>query len=318
MNEVLPTPITDALVTEFLKRIQSRSRQELIVRLEDKVKPPLEDLKDRVARRIWMLSQHWMEWGADEPILYPTGSAGGTKLYYRKGTTAVLLYEQSPQIRAVVFAPELIAPDADEPGRKFYLSLGFPHVVFAIHFVNGRYQGIYVFYLREALTSLHQRPLCPNLPNIDNNSMKVCHGDFSTKEYKDGDINGQSIGAIDHFWRSQFNGSWTELYKRSQTLDPRLATPRKWEAASKQNPMFPLGIEWPETTYLTFRHFLTRLFESDQKVQELNQKLFNDLVSETASELQTLMEGQVAEDPEITAALRKELVTVIGLLSKAP
>ena len=275
----------------------------MLIRLEDRMQAPLEDLKDRASRRIWNVAQRWMEWNSDEPYLFP---GVGTRAYYRKGDTSALVFDQHPGMRHVVFSADLISERAVE-NRDFFLNLAFPYMVFVLNFSNGKFVALYVSYLNLPLTSLHQKPLAPNLSNVELSSLKVCMGGDWAINAPSYDFHNQTIQVMERFWGSQFTSNWKEYFEASKNLDERIRTPRKWEASSRIDPSFVLGIPWKDTPYPTYRHLLTRLFEQDTKVQQLNQALFADLVTETVNEIQALLATQREDDPAIQDSLKGEL-----------
>jgi hypothetical protein len=53
---------------------------------------------------------------------------------------------------------------------------------------------------------------------------------------------------IDFFWSTGFNQDITgSAFERAQNLDSRIASFEAWEAATQQDPLFPLQINWEQT-----------------------------------------------------------------------
>jgi len=66
---------------------------------------------------------------------------------------------------------------------------------------------------------------------------------------------------LNFFWETGFNLDIERSgFERARILDPRIASLETWEAASKADPLFPLGIRW-EPADCTPRQVLDRLID---------------------------------------------------------
>jgi hypothetical protein len=71
----------------------------------------------------------------------------------------------------------------------------------------------------------------------------------------------QMEALLNFFWETGFNLDIERNgFERAKTLDPRIASLEAWEAASKADPLFPLGIRW-EPAGCTPRQVLDRLID---------------------------------------------------------
>ena len=137
-------------------------------------------------------------------------------------------------------------------------------------------------------------------------------GDFFEKTSHVGKtIDQLTLATLDHFWKAEFShGTLMRMPdKRSETLET-------WESASKENPMFPLSVEWiPSSRYVDYRHMLQQLFSGDSEVSRMNNDLFQDLSNEAAEEIATAL-GVITSRKQVDL-VSEDLTTEIKRLVKA-
>lgn len=188
----------------------------------------------------WLSSRAVEASGFQTPLLAP-----GTRFFQTRGDHTVAVVEQPPQIRSVQWVNE--AQDGFEPRR-----LAFPFLVFVFSFEGGELDAYQQLYYRTApLDGLDAPLLHANLLNVtcgsDSPAHWLCLGHEPVAELA---WPAKLAAALDNFWTAGFNydlevprGSG---FTRLRHLDPRVSSVESWEAASRENPSFPLSIDWPE------------------------------------------------------------------------
>ena len=167
-------PIVEELLTQALKR----TKQELLGENEEFLDRLVRQYRSKIARFSWKKSQQWCKWGDNGPVLMPDY----TRIYYRKGTTEVLLQEFPPQIRFLKFRGSLakrtnstdVVSETDFT-KVFNYSLALPYVVFLFKYTDGTFSEVRCVFCDRPLRNLEERPLRPYLSNIDSN-LAVCLG----------------------------------------------------------------------------------------------------------------------------------------------
>ena len=133
------------IVLDILTKGNKRFRQELEGENEEFLDRTLRQYRAKVARCSWKYSQKWSKWDDVGPVLMPDF----TRIYYRKGSTEVLLQEFPPQIRLMKFKGGLVnrreSTDSLHDRRltsTHHFSLALPYVVFLFKFVNGTFTEV--------------------------------------------------------------------------------------------------------------------------------------------------------------------------------
>ena len=173
------------------------------------------------------------------PVLPP-----GTRWLAARKDLLFLVVEHSPQCRSLQGSWEKKGGDDYRTYR-----LAFPYVLYLLSFYRGDLQEMKMFYRVSPLTSLKDTLYHTNLPNVRGEpghygSQRVC------LRYRPEMLEGvplvQAVPAlIDFFWSTGFNQDITgSAFERAQGLDPRLASFEAWEAATREDPLFPLRIDW--------------------------------------------------------------------------
>jgi hypothetical protein len=181
-----------------------------------------------------------------EPIL------DGVRVVRDRGDVKVLVLEEQPQVRAVRW----LADESPVPfGRGAVyrtVSLAFPFIVSIVAFRAGALTGYQqCFYRTEPLGALSD-PLClPNLFNVADAYGQTCWLclanlpiDFASLTWSG------KVNAIRRYlWGAGFNRS-SEMHEgmsywgAMKAIDPRVASLEAWEQASRNDPLFPLCVQW--------------------------------------------------------------------------
>jgi hypothetical protein len=131
--------------------------------------------------------------------------------------------------------------------------LSFPWVVLVVVFVGGELSGHHqAFYRTQPIRSLDD-PLClTNLLNVAaayrQESWLCLAGLGRSLARLDWDARVHAV--VDHVWQAAFTRSaeaheGNSAWGTHRDLDPRLASPAAWEAATREDPYFTLGVRWP-------------------------------------------------------------------------
>ena len=118
------------LAKDLIAKSHARFKQELLGESEEMLDRVLRQYRAKVARQSWKLSQKWSRWDSEGPVLMPDY----TRIYYRKGTTEILLQEFPPQVRLMKFNGSLVtretSDDMPSDDGVHHFSLALPYVIF--------------------------------------------------------------------------------------------------------------------------------------------------------------------------------------------
>lgn len=276
--------IVEELVTKALKR----TKQELLGENEEFLDRLVRQYRSKIARFSWKKSQQWCKWDDNGPVLMPDY----TRIYYRKGTTEVLLQEFPPQIRFLKFRGSIakrnsstdVVSEADFT-KVFNYSLALPYVVFVFKYVEGVFSEVRCVFCDRPLRNLEERPLRPYLSNIDSN-LSVCLGaSFDRSLLQKENITQQCALVLNHFWHSSFSDEWSThhwaLKSFFQQNDKRLSCLEEWQAASEENPLFVVeNVNWLPHVEENFGDMIVKMFDSDKENHQFNEELYHELVDD--------------------------------------
>jgi hypothetical protein len=169
-----------------------------------------------------------------------------------RGRTTGVVVEMPPGPRRVRWiadrSPEPFGPGAQYDDR--YLS--FPWVVLLLVFDEGELTGFQqAFFRTTAIGSLDDALYFTNLLNVARGYDQESWVCLVNLESRLGDLSWpERIAAVtEHFWHAAFNRSAevheaNSYWRSMRGLDPRLATAAEWEAATRDEPYFTLGVPW--------------------------------------------------------------------------
>ena len=176
------------------------------------------------------------------PVLPP-----GTRWLAARKDLLFLVVEHLPQGRSLRASWEKKGGD----GYRTY-RLAFPYILYLLSFYRGLLEEMKMFYRVAPLTSLEDALYHTNLPNVRGEpghygSQRVCLR--YRPEMLEGVPLAEAVPAlIDFFWSTGFNQDIKgSAFERAQNLDPRIASFEAWEAATREDPLFPLQIDWEQT-----------------------------------------------------------------------
>jgi hypothetical protein len=173
------------------------------------------------------------------PLLPP-----GTRWLGRRKDLLNLVVEHPPQCRTLRVSRGKKGADDYQLYR-----LAFPYILYVLTFYRDGFEEMKMFFRNHTLSALGDTLYHTNLPNVRGEpghygSQRVCLR--YRPEILEGAPLAEAVPAlIEFFWSTGFNQDITNsAFERAQGLDPRFADFRAWEAASRENPLFPLKVDW--------------------------------------------------------------------------
>ncbi len=167
------------------------------------------------------------------PLLPP-----GSRWARRTGPALAIVVEHPPQVRAVRWF-----------GETSIRHLAFPFVVYILMFDHDSLETMYVFSRPRPLASEADPLYVPALLNVQASHTPAAYCRACLRGHPDWfeqPVGTQAERALEFFWSSGFDEDVTDnTYARFAGCDPRLASPAAWEAATRENPLFPLEVPWP-------------------------------------------------------------------------
>lgn len=185
--------------------------------------------------------------GFETPLL-----PAGVRMWRQAGGHTVVVFEQPPQVRRVHWVNDGERPDLDYDAY-IERTLAFPYTVFVFSFDGGVADGHQQLYYRTApLKDMDDPLLMPNLLNVTiGGDAPVCWACLGKLPEGLATWDQRVSAAVGGFWSAGFNHDFDvprgACFTRLTGLDPRIASVDAWERASRADPLFPLGIPWPDT-----------------------------------------------------------------------
>jgi hypothetical protein len=173
------------------------------------------------------------------PILPP-----GTRWLCQRKDLFNLVVEHPPQCRTVRVSRGKKGAEDYQPFR-----LAFPYILYVLTFYRDGFEEMKMFFRNHTLSALGDTLYHTNLPNVRGEpghygSQRVCLR--YRPEMLEGVPLAEAVPAlIEFFWSTGFNQDIANsAFERAQILDQRFAGFAAWEAASRDNPLFPLEVQW--------------------------------------------------------------------------
>jgi hypothetical protein len=177
---------------------------------------------------------------ADRTPLLPEG----TRLYAGWRHTTVLVIEETPRVRRLRWSSKTLKTQ----GEYTEHSLAFPFVVYLVGFHQGDFEEMRVYFRTAPLASEADPLFYPNLWNVQaaESPLARCRACLRGRpEALERPVGEQAVAFLEFFWTAGFNLDIEEnCFDRARGRDPRLVTLEAWEAATRADPLFPLGIPW--------------------------------------------------------------------------
>ncbi len=290
--------ITSEIIDVFSKRLA----QELQGESEELVDRIVRTHRDRLSRVSWKAASKWCKFDEDGPVLMPDG----TRIYYRKGNTEVVVSEFSPQVRFLKFKGSLVHKKKSSDNitlsqaeEVLHYSLPLPYTVFIFKFIDGTFSSVKLAFSDKPLRKLEEKPLKPFLTNIDSN-LSICLGvSFDRSKLIQHNIVQQIAYVLDYYWQSVFTDEWSSHFWTSMQSfaesDPRMSSLDSWQKLGIENPLQVIeDVNWLQHTEESFGDILVKLLEDDvvdsQFREDLYENISNECVNEIANAFKTSFE----------------------------
>lgn len=309
--------VRDAVRDQF-----GRMSQEFVGNLGDNAESLVRDLNFELCEKIWDAFQSYKDVCVESPPVWPEG----VRVAYTKGSQTVLVIEQKPQVRSLLFDASLLnrktmgaaAEQVDEECYRF--ALAFPYVYFVMVFTGGSYRRHELYFRNKPLTSLREHVYLAPIPNVfrqrvDEESHYMCMGRAYSVDGR-APLTVQAAHVISDFWQTRFNNDLGS--GGADKVDARIRNYRVWQQHSAADPLFVLGVKWPNGK--TLKGVLETLFEhrpmggvldhADQHVRQLLEAGVAKIVDKVQQEWQSVRRRELSADALQGAAedLLKELI----------
>lgn len=207
------------------------------------------------------------------------------------GEHTIFVIEQKPTVRTLTFRRR-----ASQLMSNGDFNLALPYIIFIPVFKGKSFVEMHIACRTSPLSKLDDMLYHTNLPNsghlyysynndhdinkwpkngdVKNSELRICHGydDF----YRDSPFYvtastyySMCEQLINHFWSSQFTDELSVYYAHMVNKDPEnFGTLKRWETATKNDPLFTLNVKWLEAIHLDkFLDMLSRnLSCSDESI----------------------------------------------------
>ncbi|MFN3477063.1 MAG: hypothetical protein ACK4Z6_05860, partial [Candidatus Methylomirabilales bacterium] len=126
------------------------------------------------------------------------------------------------------------------------------------------FEEMRIYYRKAPLSSEEDALSLPNLWNVSANESPLvrCRACLSGRPlFQDRSLAGQTQEVMEFFWNAGFGLDVEEnCFHRAKMRDPRIASSEAWEQATKEDPLFPLRIDW-EDAGLSLRKAVEHLLD---------------------------------------------------------
>ena len=198
----------------------------------------------------------------DEAILFPDK----TRFFLKRGSRAIFVIQHSPQVRTTRFDGEFVQREFEssrenhtENATKRSFELAFPYVVAVIHFCQGVYSKLSVFYRKEPLRSIDDELFFNNLPN---GSREVCLGGLHVNSNLPMHL--QCDELLGRYYDGIHNTDMIDHYTSAKDCDPRLRSIWEWERQSALDPYFMTSVDWESLGNMTIRSIMKEFLGRDE------------------------------------------------------
>jgi hypothetical protein len=244
----LPKSIYGDLLKTAVSGTLHICRYQVKKKLEEGGKNLTQDIKERLRNRLAAVVEQYD--AAVKKVAVPEVLPENCRFVdYREHDSTLYVIEQKPQVRSLFFSDRLRdnkrvqSLEIKPPGYARH-KVALPYVIFLVQVIHGQFHQMYAFYRTQPLTSLEDKLLCTNLPNIHLNECSVCVG-YDEKFYNSSDPPAKQVhDAVKHFWVSVFNTDLPDRYWQMCDLEPRMKDLRTWVESSVSDPMFVLNVNW--------------------------------------------------------------------------
>lgn len=233
-----PTPLSEDILTNVLIPVIKKYQDKVNVGIEDSVSDLLQSFKNEITKSLLDIANWKM---IDDPLfIFPNNC----KFCYKKGNKILVVIEEAPKTRNLVFSHDLLSLDEIEKNNipnmsSHTFNLALPYCVSVLVFEDFNFTMMVHAWRNSKLTSLNDFLYAPYLPNIHSN-FSVCLGESLNVNHTT--IADQSDKIISDFWASEFNSDLSNFWvKKSEFHEIKDIT--TWAETSAKDPMY--GVQMP-------------------------------------------------------------------------
>lgn len=278
IKKTIDKDLTDKLIEEILTQVVKEKikiyQQKINVGVEDSVTDILDIFKQKISEKIFNINSDW-DINQKTPFLFPRGC----RFCHRKGKASVVVIEQDPQIRSLLFEKRMIG---EYETRDFVgtsegnvrVSLSIPYVIFLVYFVDESFSGLYCGWRTSSLKNLNDQFFKPLLPNHHEN-YNVC---LDRNMVINGtDIVSKTDSIISNYWQSQFNNDLSDKWWSKNQISHKIKSAEVWAQNSLEDPTFILNLDYNYNNSKSIQNVLDLLtkFESDPSEESAKKMVFS-------------------------------------------
>lgn len=252
--------IASDILTNVVIATIRKYQQKINVGIQDSVSDLLENFKLSINEKIFNIANNWRVANRDY-ILFPRGC----RFCYTRGDSTIVVVEQEPQIRSLLFDRNIIEEKSSHVLGTERLALALPYVIFILHFKKDIFTNLYAGWKNRPIKDVNDTLYLPILPNIHDN-FTVCTGVIPDKHGEN--ITQKCDYIISNFWNSRFNSDLSNYWWKKSNIDKRIRSAKSWSEFSLSDSSFILQINPPEIK--SIKHFLNILTRYDFEINETN------------------------------------------------
>lgn len=179
----------------------------------------------------------------------------GVRFVRARGSYTLAVMELKPQVRSVHWLADQSPTPYGEDAIYNQVRLSFPYVVLFILFSRMEFSGFAQCFFRTLPITCAKTDMLflPNIRNCHDSEGLMCRlclghsGDIPEVGSLPWNLKISTI--VEAFWTKGFNRSAEShqipsYWSHKRTLDPRVGDIGSWEKATREDPLFPLKVEW--------------------------------------------------------------------------
>ena len=301
----------DEVLTKVVHETIKKYQQKVAAGVEDSVSDLLDNFKRKVSDAIFDAASTWKIENR-ETVLFPKGC----RYAYTRGTSTIFVIEQDPGIRSLSFYEGMVEHEYQGCDRTMRLSLSMPYVVFLVHFKSKRLSGLYCGWRTAPLRTMNDLISRPVLPNI-HEGLAVCMDHVGQGET----FAEATENVITNFWNSSFNNDVSEHWWQKHEFHEHMYSGDSWEVASVDDPLWILGIDFPNQRTLDNMIELLTMHETEPDENAFR----HDLAESIDTSVRTLFlkmskyfkktKFEKYHPKDVTEPLRDAIISAVGEFS---